>query len=34
MGMFDGSTGGSGLIFWTAEYQKNVLCSTYNKVYE
>lgn len=34
MGMFDGSTGGSGSIFWTAEYQKNVLCSTYNKVYE
>lgn len=34
MGMFDGSTGGSGSIFWTAEYQKNVLRSTYNKVYE
>lgn len=34
MGTSYGNTGGSGLIFWTAEYHKNVICFMYNTVYK
>lgn len=34
MGTSYGNSVGAGSIFWTAEYQNNVLCTMYNIVYE